>query len=200
MGHRIRRGAAHFGGSQERCVRHRLQQPLRVTAGLLCIGSLMPRILQNGLRFIFPLLFCCCMKQRKTLSVTSVSFCRVRALQGNWCCYYNGTICHFESQQEPLSFIFSLSALFLTRSLVFSLRDKVATGSFDKTCKLWSAETGKCFYTFRGHTAEIVRLHSHCIHSSLSSLNNSSPQNYNSVLIYCRSKPSSGDMSWHETH
>uniref|UniRef100_A0A672R8A6 Dynein assembly factor with WD repeat domains 1 n=1 Tax=Sinocyclocheilus grahami TaxID=75366 RepID=A0A672R8A6_SINGR len=33
---------------------------------------------------------------------------------------------------------------------------KVATGSFDKTCKLWSAETGKCFYTFRGHTAEII--------------------------------------------
>lgn len=42
--------------------------------------------------------------------------------------------------------------------LIVSLSDKVATGSFDKTCKLWSAETGKCFYTFRGHTAEIVRL------------------------------------------
>uniref|UniRef100_A0A8C9TEH5 Dynein assembly factor with WD repeat domains 1 n=1 Tax=Scleropages formosus TaxID=113540 RepID=A0A8C9TEH5_SCLFO len=35
-------------------------------------------------------------------------------------------------------------------------RDKVATGSFDKTCKLWCAETGKCFHTYRGHTAEIV--------------------------------------------
>ncbi|RXM36833.1 Dynein assembly factor with WDR repeat domains 1, partial [Acipenser ruthenus] len=33
--------------------------------------------------------------------------------------------------------------------------DKIATGSFDKTCKLWSAETGKCYHTFRGHTAEI---------------------------------------------
>ncbi len=36
------------------------------------------------------------------------------------------------------------------------LRDKIATGSFDKTCKLWSADTGKCFHTYRGHTAEIV--------------------------------------------
>lgn len=34
--------------------------------------------------------------------------------------------------------------------------DKIATGSFDKTCKLWSVDTGKCYYTFRGHTAEIV--------------------------------------------
>lgn len=54
-------------------------------------------------------------------------------------------------------------------------RDKIATGSFDKTCKvgespfplipmitppphpqLWSSESNKCFHTFRGHTAEIV--------------------------------------------
>uniref|UniRef100_A0A8C5QRK1 Dynein assembly factor with WDR repeat domains 1 n=1 Tax=Leptobrachium leishanense TaxID=445787 RepID=A0A8C5QRK1_9ANUR len=40
----------------------------------------------------------------------------------------------------------------------FSHRDKIATGSFDKTCKLWSAETGMCYHTFRGHTAEIVCL------------------------------------------
>lgn len=39
---------------------------------------------------------------------------------------------------------------------LFLPRDKIATGSFDKTCKLWCAETGKCFHTFRGHTAEIV--------------------------------------------
>ncbi|PIO27927.1 hypothetical protein AB205_0221900, partial [Aquarana catesbeiana] len=36
--------------------------------------------------------------------------------------------------------------------------DKIATGSFDKTCKLWSSETGKCYHTFKGHTAEIVCL------------------------------------------
>ena len=36
--------------------------------------------------------------------------------------------------------------------------DKIATGSFDKTCKLWSTESGKCFHTFKGHTAEIVCL------------------------------------------
>ena len=42
---------------------------------------------------------------------------------------------------------------------VFKLiSDKIATGSFDKTCKLWSTESGKCFHTFRGHNAEIVCL------------------------------------------
>ena len=36
--------------------------------------------------------------------------------------------------------------------------DKIITGSFDKTCKLWSAETGVLFHTFRGHATEIVCL------------------------------------------
>uniref|UniRef100_A0A672R9L4 Uncharacterized protein n=1 Tax=Sinocyclocheilus grahami TaxID=75366 RepID=A0A672R9L4_SINGR len=38
---------------------------------------------------------------------------------------------------------------------------KVATGSFDKTCKLWSAETGKLFLystLSQGHFAEIISL------------------------------------------
>ena len=34
--------------------------------------------------------------------------------------------------------------------------DKIATGSFDKTCRLWSADTGKCHHVYKGHTAEIV--------------------------------------------
>uniref|UniRef100_A0A674C658 Uncharacterized protein n=1 Tax=Salmo trutta TaxID=8032 RepID=A0A674C658_SALTR len=42
-----------------------------------------------------------------------------------------------------------------------SLMDKIATGSFDKTCRMWSAETGTCFHTFQGdtgHSAEIISL------------------------------------------
>jgi dynein assembly factor with WDR repeat domains 1 len=50
------------------------------------------------------------------------------------------------------------------RNVVYSIGfnnpygDKIATGSFDKTCKLWSTESGKCFHTFKGHNAEIVCL------------------------------------------
>ncbi|WAR03285.1 DAW1-like protein [Mya arenaria] len=47
---------------------------------------------------------------------------------------------------------------YLFKRDVFHFRDKIATGSFDKTCKLWSFESGKCYHTFRGHTAEIVCL------------------------------------------
>ena len=36
--------------------------------------------------------------------------------------------------------------------------DKIVTGSFDKTAKLWDANTGKCQHTFRGHATEIVCL------------------------------------------
>lgn len=43
----------------------------------------------------------------------------------------------------------------------FPFSDKIATGSFDKTCKLWSTETGKCYHTFRGHSAEIVSTDGH---------------------------------------
>uniref|UniRef100_A0A8C2NJ66 Dynein assembly factor with WD repeat domains 1 n=1 Tax=Capra hircus TaxID=9925 RepID=A0A8C2NJ66_CAPHI len=45
---------------------------------------------------------------------------------------------------------------------LFKVIDKIATGSFDKTCKLWSVETGKCYHTFRGHTAEISEPFSFC--------------------------------------
>lgn len=36
--------------------------------------------------------------------------------------------------------------------------NKVATGSFDKTCKIWSAETGECLLTLNKHNAEVVSL------------------------------------------
>lgn len=56
--------------------------------------------------------------------------------------------CFVERSKQNLHFLLSF---FLIKH-----RDKIATGSFDKTCKLWCAETGKCFHTFCGHRAEIV--------------------------------------------
>lgn len=29
--------------------------------------------------------------------------------------------------------------------------DRIATGSFDKTAKLWDTNTGACIHTFAGH-------------------------------------------------
>ena len=40
---------------------------------------------------------------------------------------------------------------FLTGNYFLLFRDKVATGSFDKTAKLWDCETGNLLYTFAGH-------------------------------------------------
>lgn len=36
--------------------------------------------------------------------------------------------------------------------------DKIVTGSFDKTAKLWDAYTGQLYYTLKGHDTEIVCL------------------------------------------
>lgn len=36
--------------------------------------------------------------------------------------------------------------------------DRVATGSFDKTAKIWDANTGQLYHTMRGHATEIVCL------------------------------------------
>lgn len=35
-------------------------------------------------------------------------------------------------------------------------RDKIVTGSFDKTAKIWCSQTGHCTTTMRGHNAEVV--------------------------------------------
>lgn len=34
--------------------------------------------------------------------------------------------------------------------------DKIVTGSFDKTCKLWDAYTGQMYYTLKGETFDKV--------------------------------------------
>lgn len=34
--------------------------------------------------------------------------------------------------------------------------DKILTGSFDRTAKLWEVSTGKLWHTLEGHVAEIV--------------------------------------------
>ena len=36
--------------------------------------------------------------------------------------------------------------------------DKIVTGSFDRTAKLWDCATGQCEATYTGHTMEIVCL------------------------------------------
>jgi hypothetical protein len=41
--------------------------------------------------------------------------------------------------------------IFHTGKFIYLFRDKVATGSFDKTAKLWDTETGNLLYTFAGH-------------------------------------------------
>lgn len=35
-------------------------------------------------------------------------------------------------------------------------RDKIVTGSFDTTAKLWDTDSGKLLYTFAGHQNEVV--------------------------------------------
>lgn len=40
--------------------------------------------------------------------------------------------------------------------LSFIFRDRIATGSFDKTAKLWDTNTGALLHTFAGHQNEVV--------------------------------------------
>jgi WD40 repeat protein len=37
-------------------------------------------------------------------------------------------------------------------------RDKIVTGSFDRTAKIWDANTGQRYHTLKGHKMEIVCL------------------------------------------
>lgn len=41
-------------------------------------------------------------------------------------------------------------------SLYFTRTANLISLCFTRTAKLWSTETGKCYHTFKGHTAEIV--------------------------------------------
>lgn len=45
--------------------------------------------------------------------------------------------------------------------------DRIATGSFDKTARVWNATNGYCLQTYFGHTAEVVGLEMSPIDSSL---------------------------------
>ena len=38
------------------------------------------------------------------------------------------------------------------------IRDKIVTGSFDRTAKIWDANTGQRYHTLKGHKMEIVCL------------------------------------------
>lgn len=42
------------------------------------------------------------------------------------------------------------------RLTIYRFRDKIVTGSFDKTAKVWCSQTGHCLSTMWGHDAEVV--------------------------------------------
>lgn len=56
---------------------------------------------------------------------------------------------------NPYGFVFKIIAIDVLSNLSF-YRDKIATGSFDKTACIWSTERGTCYHTLRGHSGEIV--------------------------------------------
>ena len=41
-------------------------------------------------------------------------------------------------------------------SSLFLCSDKILTGSFDKTARIWSSETGQCLHILKGHKKEVV--------------------------------------------
>lgn len=50
----------------------------------------------------------------------------------------------------------ALSLTIIFEQFVSLSSDRIVTGSFDKTAKVWNATTGACSQTFYGHTAEVV--------------------------------------------
>lgn len=42
--------------------------------------------------------------------------------------------------------------------ITLAFRDKIVTGSFDRTAKIWDANTGQRYHTLKGHKMEIVCL------------------------------------------
>lgn len=58
--------------------------------------------------------------------------------------------------REPFFIMMTIKILSINFASSLLYSDKIITGSFDKTSKVWSSSTGKCLNTFYGHKAEIV--------------------------------------------
>lgn len=123
MGHRIRRGAAHFGGSQERCVCHRLQQPLRVTQqGSCALDHLCPESFRMAYASSFPCFFVVVWNREKhsqsPLSLSAgLGHCRVTGVVITM-----GPFVTLSHSRSPCPFI-SLSLPSFSLALSFSLSE-----------------------------------------------------------------------------
>jgi len=67
------------------------------------------------------------------------------------------------SKAIKILFIVSVSTIlsgnhYILFSFLTSFRDRIATGSFDKTAKIWDSSSGECLNTLKGHQGEIVCL------------------------------------------
>jgi WD40 repeat protein len=59
-------------------------------------------------------------------------------------------ICYIHSKVIKMQSILWLLMCLMGKKSFIS-RDRIATGSFDKTAKLWDTQTGQCLSTFAGH-------------------------------------------------
>jgi dynein assembly factor with WDR repeat domains 1 len=72
--------------------------------------------------------------------------------------------------QGHLNVVFSLTFNFpfgYSFVLMMISSDKILSGSFDKTAKLWDSISGRCIQTFTGHTAEVVQVAFHPTDNSI---------------------------------